>query len=222
MPVASRPGRRARRWPRRRHPARARPAVTTSTRSRPTSRALCRRSRHAGAARRLAFGAHTRSRLSWLSPATIWSSSTTALCIRPRNVSPVSSAALTSFSATPGAAMSPEHHRDLGALPEFVDQRLRLLGRFGPAVEHDPAGAAVDQPPGHGQTEPTQTTGENVGAVRPDDRLGLGRAECRAGKPLRRNAFRRASAMTSSPVSPNSVAQRWRRAVALQVHQRGA
>jgi hypothetical protein len=53
------------------------------------------------------LGAHTRSRLSWPRPATIWSSSTTALCIRPRSVSPVSSAALTSFSAMPGAAMSP-------------------------------------------------------------------------------------------------------------------
>ena len=55
----------------------------------------------------MAFGAHTRSRLSWLRPATIWSSITAAPCIRPRKVSPVSSAAFTSFSATPVAAISP-------------------------------------------------------------------------------------------------------------------
>ena len=77
----------------------------------------------------MAFGAHTRSRLSWLRPATIWSSSTTALCIRPRSVSPVSSAALDQLLGDTGCGDVAEHDGDLGALLEFVDQRLRFLGR---------------------------------------------------------------------------------------------
>ena len=54
-----------------------------------------------------ALGVHTRSRLSLLRLATIWSSITAAPWMTPRNGSPVSSAAVTSRSATPGAPISP-------------------------------------------------------------------------------------------------------------------
>ena len=49
-----------------------------------------------------------------------------------------------------------EHDHDLGTLPEFVDHRLRFVGRRGPPVEDDAPGTAVDQPTGHGQAEPAR------------------------------------------------------------------
>ena len=106
-PSPRRPRRRATRSRRRRRPARANPAGTTSKRTRPTSRVLGRPWRACSRKAPAALGAQTRSRLSLLRAATIWSSITAAPCTTPRRASPVSSAAVTSRSATPGAAISP-------------------------------------------------------------------------------------------------------------------
>ena len=132
----------------------------------------------------IAFGAHTRSRLSWLRPATIWSSSTTALCIRPRNVSPVSSAALTSFSATPGAAISPSTTAIWARCPSSsISACASSDGSDRPLSTTRPAPLSTSQR-AMAKPSPRRPPVMNVGAVRPNDRLGLGRAECRAGKPL--------------------------------------
>ena len=149
------------------HQSRFRVAVTSCSRKAPA-----------------ALGAHTRSRLSVLRAATRPSSRTAAACTTPRNGSPVSSAAVTSCSATPGEAMSPSHEDDFGAAFEVGKAPPLLVGGTGPAVENDASGAAVDEPARDDHAQPAETAGDDVRAVRTDNRVTLAFAQCRAREPF--------------------------------------
>ena len=71
---------------------------------------------------------------------------------------------------------------DFRLVAEFGEGRL--VRRYVAAVEHDPAGARVDQPSGDDQTESAEPAGDDVGGPGADHRLLLRRTQAGPGKPF--------------------------------------
>ena len=72
--------------------------------------------------------------------------------------------------------------RDLCAFFQLRQDRPLLIGGLGSTVQDNAPGAAVDEPAGNDQTDTAETAGDDVGAVRSDDRLLFTCTERRARK----------------------------------------
>ena len=62
---------------------------------------------------------------------------------------------------------------DFGPALQFGENSALLVGRFAATVEHDAARTAVDEPSGDDQTEPAETTGDDVRGTGADRRAAF-------------------------------------------------
>ena len=98
------------------------------------------------------------------------SSTTAAACSTPRTGSPVAVAAATRRAAVAGSAMLP--HSTWMSAPVARIRAMVFCARavgLRAAGQHDPATARRGHPRGEEQPEPTQATGDDVGAVAAKD-----------------------------------------------------
>ena len=76
------------------------------------------------------------------------------------------------------------YHDDLGACLQVGKVFSVAVGGIASTVENDARGTAVDEPASDDHAETAETAGDDVRAIRADNRVTLARTECRASEPF--------------------------------------